>query len=120
MDTMKLDHDTWDIVLDGSGNMALETGAAAQAQDAASEIKLFRGELYYDTGRGVPYWQQILGYIPRVSLIKAKYTDAASLVPGVVRTTCQIESVRDRHVIGTVYIANEEGQTRIERFLAIA
>lgn len=119
MNTLLLDVNTWDLTLDGSGNIALATGVYAQAQDVASEIKLFEGELWYDTTRGIPYWSKILGYIPQVPLITAKYNDAALLVPGVVRSETEITSVSGRLLTGTVFIANAEGQTRLERLLAI-
>lgn len=106
----------WDITLDKSGNIALaptlfdgqDVGDAyAQAQDAASEIKLFRGELYYDTNRGIPYWQEILGYNPSVPLMTAKFAAAALLVPGVVASRAFIQNMIDRQVNGQVQITND-------------
>jgi hypothetical protein len=133
MDTMLLTDD-WDLALTPGGDMALAKSkfpddhngppavhldasmAYGQAQDAASQLKLFQGELYYDTGQGIPYWQQILGYIPQTPLIKAKYEQAASLVPGVVAVNVQIESVVNRTIVGTVFITNDLGVAASARF----
>jgi len=109
MDTMKLDPDSWDLVLNASGNMALAHDPDSQAQDAASEIRLFQGELWYNTDRGIPYWQEILGRLPSTPLMKAKFTAAALLVPGVTEARCFIESLSDRTVLGQVQITNNTG-----------
>jgi hypothetical protein len=79
------------------------------AQDAASEIRLFQGELYYDTSKGVPYWSQILGKAPPVSLMKAKFVAAALTVPGVVKARCFISSWIERKVSGQVQIEDAAG-----------
>ncbi len=118
MQTILLDPDTWDLTLDVSGNMALAPqfidnrpigDAYAQAQDAASEVKLFAGELYYDTGRGVPYWQEILGHLPSVPLMTARFVEAALQVQGVVAARCFISSLQGREVRGQVQITNDQG-----------
>lgn len=119
MDTLLLDPNTWDLVLDSKGNIALASSkypndpaqaqAYAQAQDAASQIRLFEGELIYDVNQGIPYWQEILGYMPPTQLIMARFEEAALLVPGVTQAIVNITSVKGRTVTGTVYITNEAG-----------
>lgn len=116
MDTLTLDLQSWDLTLDDSGNIAVSTGLYAQAQDAASELRLFKGELYYDTGRGVPYWQDILGHLPPVALMKAKFVQAALLVEGVVAAQCFIQSTEGRRVSGQVQLTNALNQTGIASF----
>lgn len=126
MDTLLLDPNTWDLVLDNAGNIALAsalypaapaTGLAyAQAQDAASAIRLFQGELYYDNAQGVPYWQEILGHLPSLALMKAKFTEAALTVPGVVSAKCFIATLSSREVTGQVQITNSAGQTAAAGF----
>lgn len=118
MDTLLLD-ENWDLTVDDSGNIAVATGAYAQAQDAASQIKLFTGELYYDNDQGIPYWEQILGQTPRPPLIIAKYNQAAKLVPGVVRATTEIVSVAGRTLTGTVFIADADGEEAFVRFTTL-
>lgn len=125
-DTLLLDPETWDLTLDKAGNIALASSkytedpflaeAYGQAQDAASQIRLFQGELIYDTSQGVPYWQEILGYLPSVPLMKAKFQQAALLVPGVVKAQVVITSVRNRLVTGQVQITNENGRSATVNF----
>ena len=69
MNTLLLDTVAWDLVLDSNGNIALAQPPYATAQDVASAIRLFLGELWYDQTQGVPYWQQFLGFNPTTSQI---------------------------------------------------
>jgi len=116
MQTLLLDILTWDLAVDVAGNIAVASDPYAQAQDAASAIKLFEGELYYDTSQGIPYFSQIFGYSPPVSLMKAYFVQAALAVPGVVKARCFITSYADRLVSGQVQIENDEGTTSAARF----
>lgn len=116
MKTMLLDILTWDIVLDVSGNLALASDPYSQAQDAASQIRLFAGELYYDIDQGIPYYEQILGRIPPIQLMKAKFEQAALLVPGVAQADVFIQSFTNRQVVGQVQITNLTGLTATAPF----
>ena len=109
MKTLLLDTDTWDLVADASGNIAVADEPYALAQDAASAIRLFAGELYYDTTQGIPYFDQILGKAPPVSLMKAYFNRAALTVPGVVSAKTFIQSWTDRTVTGQVQVTDEAG-----------
>lgn len=111
MNTLLLDRSTWDLCLDSSGNIAMASDPYSLAQDVASAIKLFKGELWYDTTQGVPYWQQILGQAPPVSLMKAKFVAAALTVPEIVAATCYIQSVTGRVVTGQVQCTDSSGNT---------
>jgi len=61
MDTLLLNPTTWDLMLDSNNNIALASNPYAIAQDVASAIRTFQGEVYYDTTLGLPYLTQILG-----------------------------------------------------------
>lgn len=111
MDTLLLDTVAWDLVVDASGNIAVASDPYSQAQDAASAIKLFQGELWYDTVPGVPYWLEILGKSPPVALLKAKFVSAAKTVPGVASARCFISSIAGRAVVGQVQITTSSGET---------
>ena len=52
--TLLLTPQTWDLTVDASNNIAVAAEPYALAQDAASAIRLFQGEDYYDTTRGIP------------------------------------------------------------------
>ena len=84
MDTLYLDPQTWDLALDVSRNIALAGEPYSLAQDAASACRTFLGEVYYDTTQGIPYWQQVLGHFPALTLVKSQLVEAAMTVPGVV------------------------------------
>lgn len=107
--SLLLDSVSWDWVVDANGNFAVAGPPYSQAQDAASAIRLFLGELYYDTSAGVPY-ARILAQPPNVPLLKSYMVTAALTVPGVVSAVCFITSVTDRGVTGQVQITNAAGQ----------
>ena len=116
MQTLLLDPATWDLVLDSSANIAVASDPYSMAQDAASEIRTFQGEDYYDTAHGVPYWTLILGKAPPLALMKQKFVAAAMLVPGVVSAKCFIASLIDRALTGQVQITSASGQTSVAGF----
>ena len=108
MQTIFLLPSTWDLALDSSANIALASDPYAQAQDAASALRTFAGEVFYDTTQGIPYWEQILGHRPPLALMKAKFVDAALTVPGVVSAQVFLTSA-DRTVSGQVQITDSTG-----------
>jgi hypothetical protein len=113
--TLLLDAVSWDLAVDTAGNIALAGDPYSQAQDAASAIRLFLGELYYDVVQGVPY-AQILGRPPNVPLLKSCMVKAALTVPGVVAAVCFISSINGRYVAGQVRITNTAGQSQAAAF----
>ena len=78
----------WDLCVDVSGNIALASPPYSLAQDVACAVRLFLGELWYDYTQGVPYFQQILGYLPSVQFMKAQFIAAALSVPGIASCAC--------------------------------
>lgn len=107
---------TWDLVSDASGNIAMASSPYAMAQDAASAIKTFQGEVFYDTSLGIPYFQSILGKFPSLTLMKAQFVAAALTVPGVTGAKCFISSIVDRTVNGQVQVTDATGQTSAANF----
>lgn len=83
MKTLYLDGAAWDLRLDSAGNIAVATDAYRMAQDAASACRTFLGECYYDTTRGVPHFEQILGHRPPLELVRQLLVDAAKTQTGV-------------------------------------
>lgn len=109
MNTLLLDVSAWDLVIDSMGNIAVAAPPYALAQDVASAIKLFLGELWYDVAKGVPYFEDILGHLPPPSLLRAHLEAAALTVPGVVSAQCIISSLDGRTVTGQVQFIDETG-----------
>ena len=73
--TLLLDRGLWDLVLDAYGNVAVAAEPYSLAQDAASAIRTFNGEVYYNTTLGVQYFGPILGQRPPLSLMKADFVE---------------------------------------------
>lgn len=110
MKTLFLDPVLWDLVLDSGGNIAVAAEPYALAQDAASAIRTFLGECYYNTDLGVPYFASILGAFPvPISLIKSQMVDAALTVPGVTAAQVFLTSIKDRELTGQVQVTNVAG-----------
>lgn len=111
MKTLLLDRGVWDILLDAQGNIAVADEPYAIAQDAASAIRLFKGEAWYDTTRGVPHFQEILGHHPPLSVLKAHLQAAALTVPDAATAVVFISSATNREIQGQVQITSTSGQT---------
>lgn len=116
MNTMLLDPSTWDFLLDASANIALASDPYSQAQDAASAIKTYQGEVFYDTDLGLPYFQNVLGQAPPLSLVKAEINAQALTVPGIATATTFIQSFVNRKITGQVQLVNDNGQTSAAGF----
>lgn len=116
MKTMLLDADTWDLVLTPGGDIAVAEGGLNLAQDAASAIRLFEGELYFDTSQGVPYFDQVLGYAPPVGLMKEYFNRAALTVEGVATARTFLSGWTGRTLTGQVQVTDESGNLTAASF----
>lgn len=116
MKTMLLNPRTWDLLKDASGNIASAENPYALAQNAASAIRLFLTEQWYNTTIGVPYFQSFLSFRPNVPLMKAKLADVAKTVPDVVTATVFITSLVDRNIRGQVQVTDASGTTTVANF----
>jgi hypothetical protein len=105
-----------DLVLDANGNIAVCDEPYRLAQDAACAIRLFHGEIYYATDQGIPYWDQVLGHWPPLSLVKAYLQRAALTVPGVVSATVYITGFVNRKLSGQVQVVDSSGTISAARF----
>lgn len=112
MKTLLLDLTGWDLLTDASGNIAVASEPYQHAQDVASAIKTFLGEVWYDTSMGVAYFQEVLGRAPPVTVFQELMATAAKTVPGVVSAKCTIQAFEDRRVSGQVTFTTEDGQTQ--------
>lgn len=108
-DTLLLTVDQWDLCLDAAGNIAMASPPYALAQDVASALRLFIGELWYDDSQGVPYFDQVLGHTPPLNLFRQLMVQAALTVPGVVSAVCTLVSFENRTVTGQVTFVDESG-----------
>ncbi len=111
MKTLLLDLTGWDLLLDAAGNIAVADAPYQVAQDVASALRTFLGEAWYNTALGVPYFQQILGETPPVTVFQELLIAAAKTVPSVVSAQCTIQAFSDRRVNGQVTFTTDSGQT---------
>lgn len=119
-DTLLLDQVFWDLVLDANGNIAVAAAPYALAQDAASVIRTYLGEVYFDTTLGIPYLQQVFGRTPSLTLLKSQLEAAAETVPGVSDATVFLSSNEGRIVAGQVQVTSEAtGQVSAATFTVI-
>ena len=109
--TIQLNSTTWDLTLDPSNNIALQTGSAAIAQDVASVLRTFQGECWFDTSQGVPYLPEVIGQPYNTTLMSALYRQAALTVPDVVEATATFTSPSTARILsGTVEVIDTAGQ----------
>lgn len=109
MKSLLLDRTAWDLVLDASGNIACASEPYARTQDVACACRLFVGELWYSTKKGIPYFAEILGQRPPFSLIKEYLSRAAMTVPGVVSVQVVISGLSRRQLTGQIQFIDEDG-----------
>lgn len=114
--TLLLDQVAWDLVLDADANIACATNPYSIAQDVASAVRTFIGECWYDTSQGIPYWQEILGELPPISLVKSDIETAALTVKSVKTAICTLTSFEDRKLSGRIEITDAFGNTSTANF----
>lgn len=111
MKTLLLDVSSWDLISDAAGNIAVASDPYSQAQDVASQLRLFLGELWYDVTQGIAYFTEILGQAPPLAYFQELMVAGAVLVPGVASAQCTISAFENRTVNGQVTFTLQNGQT---------
>lgn len=109
--TLLLDQDAWDLVLDVNGNIALAATPYSIAQDVASATRTFLGECWYNTNLGLPYWQQILGEFPPLQYVSQQIEAACYTIPNVVAAQVSFTSFDNRELSGQIQIIDTDGVT---------
>jgi hypothetical protein len=111
--TLLLDQEIWDLVKDAAGNIAVAANPYAIAQDVASAVRVFRGEVWYDTAQGMPYLQQILGEAPPIELVKSQLASVGMTTPEVTHIDVFITAFEGRELSGQLKITDNRGNTLI-------
>jgi len=109
MSTLLLDQAYWDLCVDASGNIAVASEPYSLAQDVASACRLFLGELWYDTDKGIPYFEEILGQLPTEATLKQYLINAALGVVGVASADVVIGSFDNRTITGQIQFVDDFG-----------
>lgn len=110
MITLALD-DSWEITLTLTGGLKMLEGNACTAQSVANAQRCFTNEAYYNMPRGIPYFEEIEGYMPPERLVSAHLERMARTVPGVVRAFATVAGFEKRVVTGRTVIETENGGT---------
>lgn len=97
--------DGWDLELDALFNIKTKSDNDQIAQDVASSLRVFKGELALDGERGIEYNkpEQI-----RNSL-RFDMERQAKLIDGVRNVHCVFDNLQNRELKTTVYIETEDG-----------
>lgn len=109
-DTLLLNPETWDLLIDSNGSIALASDPWSLAQDVASSVRTFEGECWYNTDKGIPYFEEILGHFPPMSLIRKRMEDEAETVDGVITARATITNLIDRNLTGAIEFIDATGQ----------
>ena len=124
--SLLLDKTTWDLVPNGRGGFALTTDLYQEPankelytamQRVSNAVRLFLGEIWLNTPRGIPYFQNILGKQPPATFLRATIENMATTVPGVAKARCVITKFdATRNVQGQIQITLASGATGLVRF----
>ncbi len=117
-DTLALTAD-WDLDLDDQGNWRTVGDATAAdpqtgpgmrlAQDVATRLRAWRGEVWFDTQQGIDY-PLYLGRAPSLLQLRTDYQSEALLVPLCATALADIDLNRQtRAVGGTIYLSDLTG-----------
>lgn len=116
MKSLLLAQDTWDLVLDIKGNLAVCTEPYAIAQDVATAVRTQAGDLWYDIATGVPFTPEIFGEPVRLQYVRQQIEAAALSVAGVTAARCVLATLVDRNLTGQVQVTDNTGATNIINF----
>lgn len=115
--TLLLDIESWDLVVNAANNIAVAGEPYSLAQDAASAIRMWLAEYFWDNTLGVHYLQQIFGQAtPPLTLLKELLQNAALTVPDVASAQVFISSFNNRGISGQVQVISTSGQASAASF----
>jgi len=117
MDSLNVDETNNDLFVDGQGNLALATGGAALALNAACAIRTFSGEVFYDSTQGLPYFQSILGKNPPLEYVRSQLAKAAlNADSDIVASRVFFSSLTARNLSGQVQVTDSTGKIASSNF----
>ena len=95
-----------DLYVDEYNNIGVKEGLPRLAQDVASSVKVWRGELPRDVERGIDY-NDIDGI---QETLNHDIIEQANLVEGVAEVTVDYERRENRVLTPTIYVKSEDGE----------
>ena len=108
MITWSLDNETWDIGVDkDTKSIATKSGAYQIAQDVASSVRVWKGELPFNYERGIAYNrpESLRGSL------NFEMRDQAKLIDGVDGVSVIFNELKDRALDLTIFVTTTEGET---------
>ena len=96
-----------DLYVDEFNNIGVKDGLERLAQDVASSVKVWKGELPRDVERGIDY-NDIDGI---QETLNHDIIQQANLVEGVAEVTVDYERRENRVLTPTIYVKSEDGET---------
>jgi len=96
-----------DLYVDEFNNLGIKDGLERLAQDVASSVKVWKGELPRDIQRGIDY-NDIDGI---QDTLNHDIIQQANLVEGVAEVTVDYERRENRVLTPTIYVKSEDGET---------
>lgn len=115
-DSLLLDIDTWDFIIDADRNMALCSAPYSVAQDVACAIRTFIDEVIFNLDEGIPYFDTILGHTPPLQLVQGRITEEALKVNGVSQARTLISKSDQGEISGEIQIIDTAGEALNVRF----
>ena len=105
MITLALRNSDWDLTIDDYGNIATKTSNNQLAQDVASSVRVFKGEIPFDKNRGISYnTPDEIRYTLRDDIKKQ-----ALLIDGIEEAVISFERIENRKANVIIYVTNENG-----------
>lgn len=95
-----------DIYVDDMNNIGVKDGLNRLAQDVASSVRVFRGELPRDVQRGIDY-NDIDGL---QETLNHDIIENAKLIEGVSEVSVDYERRENRVLTPTIYVTSEDGE----------
>jgi hypothetical protein len=108
--TLPLDPETWDLILDKSGDWtARKDEAFVASQSVANACLLSTDDSYFFPEEGIPYKWDILGERSAQPLLEAYIKREALAVPNVVKCKIVNYQFKERTIHGNVIIWTKNG-----------
>lgn len=112
MRSLLLNTETWDLCLNGAGQIMVTDGPYCIAQNVANAIRLFTDDAWFDPQKGVPHFMIELGKRkPSVAVLRNRLRKEAMKVQGVINAEVIISDITDRTVNGDIRLILEGDAT---------
>lgn len=108
MITWALNNDSWDVWVDpDTKSIALKNSNEQIAQDVASSVRVWKGELPMNVERGIDYGnpEKLRGSL------NFEMREQAKLIDGVDGASVVFNELKDRALDVSIYVTTTEGQT---------